>query len=76
VHRIDGHTISLRLDGPQGMIARFALLRSDGEGGWEMHNPRLALASGEILTFDEHDGRFEALVPAAANLILGWEQPG
>jgi hypothetical protein len=70
IHRIDGHTVSLRIDGYSGTQARLALV---GEG-LDRLAARLTTSSGESLEFAETDGRLECWVPAGTAMLLAWEQ--
>lgn len=71
LHRLDLHTISLRIDGPTGTRARLALVGVD----LAAISPRLTGPAGSYHAFTEEDGRLEAWVPADAALLLNWNDP-
>lgn len=70
IHRIDGHTLSLRVDGPFGTKARLALVAEDG--GLDAITPRLTTSDGQTVAFDRSHGWIEAQISADASLLLAW----
>jgi len=68
IHRIDGHTVSLRIDGHSGTMARLALV---GEGLGRLA-AAVTTAAGERLAFTEAEGRVECWVPADSAMVLTW----
>jgi hypothetical protein len=72
IHRIDEHTISLRLDGHEIIEARLALLPdSEVRNGLKA---KLSTAQGEDHVLEARDGRLEARLPANVALLLHWEE--
>jgi hypothetical protein len=70
IHRLDGHTISLRLDGHESVNARLALLPHSGAN--DRLAPRLSTFDGKQLEFQNSAGRLETRVPANVTLLLSW----
>lgn len=71
VHRLDMHSASLRIDGPVDTTARLALV-PDGETCLADRQIRLATRGGDAIPLKFRDGRWEAIVPADAALLLSW----
>jgi len=72
IHRLDGQTLNLRIDGHETTPARLALLPFDGKGA--KLAPRMWTANREPLEFKRVDGRYETFVPSNNSLLLRWEQ--
>jgi hypothetical protein len=74
IHRIDGHTVSLRLDGHEGTRARIALLPQGDR------NATLAAtlwtSQSRPIDLEWRDGRLEGWAPASAALLLAWREAG
>lgn len=71
IHRIDGHTISLRMDGPSGTTARIALIGNGRPLG--SVSPRIVTTAGLSAPFLAMGDRLETVVPADASLLLAWD---
>lgn len=71
LQHLDGHTVSLKIDGHEQGPVRLALLIK-GKRRSKLA-PRLWTVTGEPLSFEKVDGRFEAWVPANVALYLAWE---
>ncbi len=71
IHRLDRHTLNLRVDGHETTPARFALLPLGNKGA--PLKPRMWTANREALDFTLVDGRYETFVPSNNSLLLSWE---
>ncbi len=71
IHRLDGHTITLKVDGHEGGHVRLALVPTEKLA--RGFTAKLWTSIGEPLEFDRVDGRFEAWVPANVAMHLAWE---
>lgn len=72
IHPIDGHTVSLGIDGPAGTLARLALVGEGGEPPQVI--ARLVAPAGDRYEFRPCGNRLEAWVPADCALLLAWEE--
>jgi hypothetical protein len=72
IHRIDEHTISLRLDGHEIVTARLALL-PDAEARDRL-TAKLSDAHGRPIDLEAREGRLETQVPANISLLLQWRE--
>ncbi|MFC0205635.1 hypothetical protein [Novosphingobium soli] len=72
IHRLDEHTLNLRVDGHETTPSRFALLPLDGKAAGLA--PRMWTANRTPLTFKQVDGRFETWVPSNNSLLLSWKE--
>lgn len=74
VHRLDEHTVSLRLDGHAGDEA--SLILTGEREAIAAARPRLKILNGSSVRFREIAGRLEARTPADASLLLAWDNHG
>ncbi len=72
IHRLDGSTVNLKIDGHETTRARLALFPL--ESGGKPPAARLWSSEQEVLELKWKDGRYEAWVPANVTLLLGWEE--
>jgi hypothetical protein len=71
MHRLDGHTLNLKVDGHEMTEVRFALV-PQGKKAKDL-KAKLWTAMREPIDLEEIDGRLEAWVPANVALLLQWE---
>ena len=68
IHRLDSHTLNLRVDGHETTPARLVLLPLDGKLA-----PKAWTATREQIEFELVDGRYEAWAPSNNALLLSWK---
>ncbi|MCH7628791.1 MAG: hypothetical protein IH997_08760 [Proteobacteria bacterium] len=71
IHRMDGHTVSLRLDGPAYAASRLAFINDPSDNA---PRPRIWMSNGQEIEWQMNDNRLEATVEADAHLFLSWNQ--
>ncbi|VWX55135.1 hypothetical protein [Novosphingobium sp. 9U] len=71
MHRLDSHTLNLRVDGHETTPVRLALLPLDGKG--KTLQLKLWTANREELEITQVDGRYETWAPSNNSLLLSWK---
>jgi len=72
MHRLDSHTVNLRVDGHETTPLRLALLPFDRKGkGLKL---KIWTANREELEITEVDGRYETWAPSNNSLLLSWKE--
>jgi hypothetical protein len=71
-HRLDSHTLNLRVDGHETTPARLALLPLDPKA--KDLAPKLWTANRKVIEMTQVDGRYEAWVPSNNSLLLAWKE--
>ncbi|WP_333835550.1 hypothetical protein [Novosphingobium sp.] len=72
IHQLDATTVSLRIDGPSGTLARLALV-AKGDALPPGLTAELKTSSGQVIAFRDEATRLEAWVAADAALVLSWK---
>lgn len=72
IHRLDSHTVNLKVDGHEITDVRFALLPT-GRPTKDL-KPKLWTASRRPIELKAIEGRIEAWVPANVALLLTWKE--